>query len=631
MNSQEVKTIDRLNRAICCIIRGSFCDAREILRSIEPTQDTTLAEMIKNLIRAADSLSEEISYKEIALAHLQNSKLELEDAHKRLEASKALYLTTLVSIGDGIITTDTKGHVDFMNPVAESYTGWKNGDAQGVNVTDVVQIVNSTSHTAIDNPIWRVMSEGITVSIANNTLMIARDGTERMIANSCAPIRNTDETLLGAVLVLRDVTSEYQRQEQLRESEDRYRALFEGVGEGILMIDKETHACMHSNEKWRNMFGYGPEEVLRLSLPELHPPETHQETLKDFEEGAPGTVSNASALPCLHKDGTIFYSDIRGTIISINNRLFKVGFFSDVSRNLEYEKELESEKTLREKAEVELLHAQKLQSVGQLAAGVAHEINTPIQFVGDNVHFLKDSLSEMIPLLGQLDQFRKSQPEPATETSQLTSIVEAVEKIDVPFLTVELPKAIEQTLQGVDRVATIVRAMKDFSHPDMAEKMALDVNKALDTTLTVARNELKYVADVVTEFQDNLPIIDGHPGELNQVFLNLLVNAAHSIQDVVDAGGERGEITVRTKQDGNSVLISVSDTGKGIPEHVQHRIFDPFFTTKQVGKGTGQGLAIARSVVIDKHGGKIWFETEENKGTTFFVRLPMETEKAAFI
>jgi signal transduction histidine kinase len=174
-------------------------------------------------------------------------------------------------------------------------------------------------------------------------------------------------------------------------------------------------------------------------------------------------------------------------------------------------------------------------------------------------------------------------------------------------------------------VATIVRAMKEFAHPDTRQKSAADLNRAIKSTLTVARNELKYVADVETDLGD-LPPVVCNISDLNQVFLNLLVNAAHAIREVVREGTDaKGKIRVRTRREGNTVLIAISDTGCGIPENIRGRIFDPFFTTKEVGRGTGQGLSIARSVVVEKHGGSLTFETEPGKGTTFFVRLPIGT------
>jgi signal transduction histidine kinase len=165
--------------------------------------------------------------------------------------------------------------------------------------------------------------------------------------------------------------------------------------------------------------------------------------------------------------------------------------------------------------------------------------------------------------------------------------------------------------------------MKAFAHPDHGERAVADLNAALRDTLTVATNELKYVAKVETDF-GKIPAVPCFVNDLNQVFLNLLVNAAHAIGDVVGKSGRLGVIRVRTYLEGSIVVIAISDTGTGIPEAVQGRIFDPFFTTKEVGKGTGQGLALARAVVVDQHGGSLTFETEMGKGTTFFVRIPFD-------
>ena len=197
------------------------------------------------------------------------------------------------------------------------------------------------------------------------------------------------------------------------------------------------------------------------------------------------------------------------------------------------------------------------------------------------------------------------------------------EKIDWDYLRREIPRALDQMVDGIGRVAAIVRAMKEFSHVDRsAEKTPADLNKALESTLVVARNELKYVADVEVDYGE-LPLVVCHLGDLNQVFLNLLINAAHAIGDVVKGTEKRGKIGVRTRQEAEWAEISVSDTGTGIPDSVAGKVFDPFFTTKQVGKGTGQGLTLARAIVVEKHGGTLTFETAMGKGTTFFVRLPV--------
>ncbi|MDY7033878.1 MAG: ATP-binding protein, partial [Thermodesulfobacteriota bacterium] len=197
------------------------------------------------------------------------------------------------------------------------------------------------------------------------------------------------------------------------------------------------------------------------------------------------------------------------------------------------------------------------------------------------------------------------------------------EKADIEYLIQEVPKAVDQTMDGVNQVAKIVRSMRKFSHPGQEKKTIIDINEAIESTITVARNEWKYVSDVVTNFDPSLPSIPCLPGELNQVFLNMITNAAHSIGDVIgDGSNGKGTIKISTQGFDDSVQIRISDTGTGIPEEIRSQIFDPFFTTKEVGKGTGQGLAISYSVIVEKHGGTISFETEMGKGTTFTIKLP---------
>jgi signal transduction histidine kinase len=211
------------------------------------------------------------------------------------------------------------------------------------------------------------------------------------------------------------------------------------------------------------------------------------------------------------------------------------------------------------------------------------------------------------------------------ETGGLIHEIEAsIQEADLAYLEDEIPNAVQQTLNGVERVSTIVRSMKEFSHPGVDEKTPVDINKALESTITVARNEWKYVAEMETDLDPSLPLVPCLPGELNQVFLNVLINAAHAIGDVMGDGAKRkGTILVSTRVEDSSVEVRIRDTGCGIPEHIRSRVFDPFFTTKAVGKGTGQGLAIAYSVVVEKHGGSITFESEKGRGTTFVIRIPL--------
>lgn len=275
------------------------------------------------------------------------------------------------------------------------------------------------------------------------------------------------------------------------------------------------------------------------------------------------------------------------------------------------------------KRDHELAQSQKLESIGQLAAGIAHEINTPTQFVGDNTMFLNDSFIDLLRVLRQYQVLLDAVQTNSCTAGLIESCVAANEKADLDYLIAKIPQAILQSLDGISRVGEIVQAMKEFAHPGTNEKTDVNLNNAIMSTLTVASNEWKYVAEMQTHLDPLLPSVPCLAGEFNQVVLNIIVNAAHAITDVVNNSGAKGTITVSTGRVGESAEIRISDTGSGIPESIRSKIFDPFFTTKEVGKGTGQGLAIARSVVVDKHAGSITVESEPGQGTTFVIRLPL--------
>ena len=297
---------------------------------------------------------------------------------------------------------------------------------------------------------------------------------------------------------------------------------------------------------------------------------------------------------------------------------------------------LEVEIAERKKMEKELARSQKLEAIGHLAAGIAHEINTPAQYVGDNTRFFRDvfvDVDRLLDMLGKLLQATRD-GNPAEEL--IAEVDAAIRQADVDYLREEVPKAIQQSLEGIEQVANIVRAMKEFSHPGNGQKQPIGLNRAIQSILTISHNEWKFVADLVTDFSPDLPPVPCLPGDLNQVILNLVVNAAQAIATVVGDGSHgKGTITVRTRCDEDWVEIRIEDTGTGIPESIRDNVFDQFFTTKEVGKGTGLGLSIAHSIVVQKHGGTINFETEEGKGTAFIVRLPLakncEPDQAARI
>ncbi len=282
--------------------------------------------------------------------------------------------------------------------------------------------------------------------------------------------------------------------------------------------------------------------------------------------------------------------------------------------------------TLAKLAERQMERTQLLQSIGRLAAGIVHEINTPVQFIGDNIHFMSDSFEQLLGVITECGKLAESSGQGSVTPEQIESVQKAIKDADIDFLVDEIPSAIEQTVDGVKRVSTIVAAMRDFSHIDERRLALSDINKALRSTLTVVHNELKYVAEVETELDKDLPMVMCCIDDLNQVFVNLLVNGAHSIGDVVDKeSGEKGAIKVTTAKDGANVVITVSDTGAGISKEVQEKMFEPFFTTKGGDKGTGQGLLFVKAIVVDKHKGNLDWETEIGEGTKFIITLPIES------
>lgn len=285
--------------------------------------------------------------------------------------------------------------------------------------------------------------------------------------------------------------------------------------------------------------------------------------------------------------------------------------------------------TERKIMQAQLSRSQKLEAIGQLASGIAHEINTPTQYVGDNNYFLQESFADFMVLLEKYGQLLSAAEEGQISPQLISEIKTTIDEIDMEYLISEIPRAIQQSLEGIERVTSIVKAMKEFAHPGVEEKTPIDINKSIASTITIARNEWKYVAEMKTDFDPSLPLVSCLPGEFNQVILNMVINAADTIRDVVGDGGQgKGTITIRTRQVGDWAEIWISDTGTGIPENIRPRIFDVFFTTKKVGKGSGQGLAISHGVIVDKHGGTIDFETEMGQGTTFIIRLPIVSETA---
>ena len=381
--------------------------------------------------------------------------------------------------------------------------------------------------------------------------------------------------------------------------------------------------------------GYDPAELLGKSPTILVDVERSEEYTQLNDAMRNGENARAQ-LRSRRKDGVSFWAGI--AVSPVRDESGRVTHFvsvgTDITKKLEDEHNrrdlqfrLYAEMKERERMGVELRIAQKLEAVGQLAAGIAHEINTPVQYVGDSVLFLQTAMDDFEKMLNAYRSAVSALCQGGDPCATKSDLADMERSTDIEFLRAEVPRAFERILEGVKRVANIVRAMKEFAHPDTNEQNPADINHALETTLTVASNEYKYSAHVETRFGD-IPDVICNIGELNQVFLNLIVNAAHAIQ-TSGKDSFTGRIVVATEADEAFVRVRVEDNGCGIPENIRERIFDPFFTTKEVGKGTGQGLAIARSIVVEKHGGRIEVQSQPGEGTQFTLVLPIAGRAAS--
>jgi PAS domain S-box-containing protein len=405
----------------------------------------------------------------------------------------------------------------------------------------------------------------------------------------------------------------------------------------ILDVSQPRWAIVYANRGIARGHGYEAAELLGRSPAKLaSTEEANAEAFERIGEAVRSGVSISTELISRRKDGSTFWvgivlTPIQNTVDRITHYL---GIGADITVRLEQERaqrelqsRLYSEMQERERFAIELRLAQKLESIGRLAAGIAHEINTPIQYIGDSVSFLQSAQSDLDRLLTSYRAAMQFMGANQASPSALAGIAELEKALDLEFLSKEIPKAFERTLQGIERVAAIVRAMKEFAHPDVVEHCAADVNHAIETTLTVAQNEYKYAAQIETRF-GALPPVVCNVGELNQVFLNLIVNASHAI---AESGKDvaTGRIVITTAVFGADVTVSIADNGCGISEENLEKVFDPFFTTKPVGKGTGQGLAIARSIIVEKHAGSIDIHGCPGGGACFELRLPVSGRSVA--
>lgn len=399
-----------------------------------------------------------------------------------------------------------------------------------------------------------------------------------------------------------------------------WQQIFNAAPDAMVIVGGEGRIVL-ANEQTKRLFGQDPEELIgqpvEILLPErfrgAHP--AHRAGY--FHDAVPRPMGQHLALWGVRRDGSEFAAEISLSPVATEAGLFVAAAIRDVTgRNVAAQTLLRIQASLRE--------AHKMDAVGRLAAGIAHEINTPTQYAGDNVSFATQASGNLKAWAEGMEGLLQAAlvAHPNSEVAERLSELKA--QTDVSFLLGELPDALGAAQEGLGRIAAIVRAMKEFSHPGSKVKEATDVNHAIQNAAVLAQGEYKHLAELVLDLAPDLPLILCLAGELSQAILNLIVNATHAIRDRLTQTGEsRGQITITTRASNAVVEVRVADTGTGIPEEIRSKIFEPFFTTKKAGEGTGQGLALLYDIVVVKHGGGVELESEVGKGSTFILRLPL--------
>jgi two-component system, NtrC family, sensor kinase len=532
-------------------------------------------------------------------------------ARQKLEEREERLQLLLDSTAEAIYGVDLSGNCTFCNPALLRMLGYEDaGYLLGRNMHQVIHHsrTDGSAYPVEECCIYQAFRTSSVMHVDNEVVWRA-DSTCLPVEYWSHPVKHEGKTV-GAMVTFVDITERKAAQEALRRAHEEAELFINSVPSVLIGISRDARI-----KRWNlaaaTVFGRTTAEVAGKHLANCGIPWARSDMQVEIDSWCadPGP-RRIEALPFVINAETRFLA-------------LTLKWISAPEEGVDELLIIGSDVTEREILGQQLRQAQKLEAIGQLAAGIAHEINTPIQYVGDNTRFLQESWPSFHALFAITREMQQEATPGPISPQTLQRLDALAQSTDFEYLQTEIPSAIEQSLEGIQRVTKIVRAMKEFSHPGSEQKKSIDINQAIETTITVARNEWKYVADVETHFDPDLPFVLCHAGEFNQVILNLLVNAAQAIAQAVGDGSQgKGKIVVSTARDQDWAGISISDTGVGIPEAVRARVFEPFFTTKPVGKGTGQGLALAHTAIVRRHGGKIWFDSELGKGTTFHIRIP---------
>lgn len=547
-----------------------------------------------------------------------------EEMAASLVESEEKFRTLAGSAQDAFVMLDDQDRIVFWNRAATGIFGYLEKEIAGAKFHELLVPERLRPNYAKGFVRFLTMDTGPTVGQTIEMTTLRRDGTEFPVELSVASVNLREKRVV--IAVIRDITGRLRAQETLQHSEERLNLALEAARMGTWELELATHAMWRSRLHDR-IFGYD------TPLDSWSVDRFYAHVVPDDRERFRTELSKPNKSDQVQCEGQIIRaSDQTPRWIMVEGKVCRdkqgkpvrmMGIVIDITENKLAEQE-------RQAKEAQSSLSQKLESVGRLASGVAHEINTPMQFITDNTQFLRRAMTSFTDVLGAYRTVNETIASGKNPDDALALARAAEETNELEYLLGEIPRTFDETMSGLQRVTHIIKSLKEFSHPNTTAKHAADLNKAINTTIAVSRHEWKYVAELVTELDPDLPMIPLCIDEMNQVMLNLIVNAAHAIGDALKQRGEaKGVITLRTKQENNCVLVEVQDNGTGIPESAQSHIFEPFFTTKGVGKGTGQGLAIIRTIVVKNHGGTITFTTEPGKGTTFHIRLPFPPPEEA--
>jgi two-component system, NtrC family, sensor kinase len=537
-----------------------------------------------------------------------------------LRESEQLYRAIIDQSSEAIYLLDIESRTIIQaNPKCSRLLGYDHGELIGMSIFAIVANPREAIDKRIDN-------------LVRTKEVFTGERPYKRKDGSVLPVRVSSTVVFYAnrstlCTVFDDITEQKRQTEALKESEERFRLISENVADIILLFEP-TGECIYASHSLLSL-GCDPGGMKGQSVFALIHPEDRAGVAEQVAGLEETFAHRATAFRLLAGNGELKEMEATLSLLISDTGYRVVAVLRDVSERKAHERRQETllaELTNKNK-EVEsalerlthmqegLVQSEKMASLGQLTAGIAHEINNPLAFVSSNLNRFREYFSDVRSLLDLWMKAVQSGSGTDIPQSVLAGLVAETRRVDLPYVDKDFVELMDHTRNGVGRIKKIVEQLRGFSHITKTEFALGNINQTIDETINLVWNELKYKVTVEKQYGD-IPHVECNTGELQQVFVNLLVNAAHAIP-------EKGTITITTRSEGADIVIEITDTGQGIPDDHLNRIFDPFFTTKPVGKGTGLGLWIV-STIVQKHHGRIGVASRVGKGTTFTIRLPIQ-------